>query len=117
MINIKRLLAKFNIYKLRIKKLEGIIKSLWDTIDELGRILKIAAELRQKEEQERLKRESRQPVTITFTMKEENYQKRMKSLETTQRIRDWGYLFTEAFKREKSTYPERRLKKLFGVKE
>lgn len=58
MIHIKRLLAKFNVYKLKIKKLESTIKTLWGVIDELGRILKMAAELRQIEEQQRLKKSS-----------------------------------------------------------
>lgn len=56
MIHLKRLLAKFNIYKLKVKKLEGTIKTLWGVIDELGRILKMTAELRQIEEQQRLKK-------------------------------------------------------------
>jgi hypothetical protein len=54
MMHLKRLLAKFNVYKLKIKKLERKIETLWGVIDELGRILRMAAELRQIEEQQRL---------------------------------------------------------------
>jgi len=60
-MHIKRLLAKFNVYKLKIKKLEGKIKELWGVIDELGRILTMAAELRKVEEQQHLSTKSNYP--------------------------------------------------------
>lgn len=71
MIHIKRLVAKFNVYKLKIKKLENTIKTLWGVIDELEKIIKIAGEFRKIAEDERLKKEAyaQKKLTAIFGLK------------------------------------------------
>lgn len=47
--HLKRVMAKVNFYKLRIKKLENENKILWELIHELQKFLSIAAEIRKEE--------------------------------------------------------------------
>lgn len=52
MMNIKRLLTKFNIFRIKMKRLEEENKILWSTVDILSNVSRITAELRNQKQRE-----------------------------------------------------------------